>query len=245
MVRLPTVSLRIGSDRDEVFGAAAHCNRDARTLACPPSTFADELDGPTVVVPSFWIDRREVSLGEYRHCVRQGHCSPLPYGRGALRFERPDLPAVFVTWDDARRYCAFRGARLPSELEFERAARGARGRRYPWGDLFHAALASHGRWGVSRTDKRDGFEELAPVESFEAGATPEGVIQLAGNAAEWTSSRYAPYGEPDPPGSHTDRVVRGGHYLAAPAWLRGAARLHEPPGTRAAYLGFRCARSAP
>lgn len=245
MVRLPRATIQLGSSRDEVLDAAAHCNRDAKTTACGPETFANELGGPRVEVPAFWIDRREVSFGEYQHCVRQGRCRPLPYARGAERLARSELPAVFVTWDDARRYCAFRGARLPTEPEFERAARGTQGRRYPWGELFHGALANHGRWGVSRTERRDGFDELAPTTSFEAGATPEGILQLAGNVAEWTSTPYAPYDETDPPGTNVDRVVRGGHYLAPPAWLRGAARLHEPPSTRAAYLGFRCARSDP
>lgn len=245
MVRLPRAAIQLGSSRDEVLEAAARCNRDAKTTACGPGTFADELGGPRVVVPSFWLDRREVSFGEYQHCVRQGRCDPLPYERGAERFARQELPAVFVTWDEARRYCAYRGARLPSESELERAARGPQRRRYPWGDHFHGALANHGRWGVSRTEGRDGFEELAPTTSFEAGATPEGILQLAGNVAEWTSTPYAPYDESDPPGTNVDRVVRGGHYLTPPAWLRGAARLHEPSGTRAAYLGFRCARSDP
>jgi formylglycine-generating enzyme len=244
MIRLARVSLRLGSTREQVLEAAQQCNREAGTSACTLDDFADELGGPELIVEAFWLDRREVSLGDYQHCVEQGHCRPLPYEHGGQRFEQPELPAVFVTWHEATEYCVFRGARLPTEAEFERAARGRHARRYPWGSQFHGALANHGRWGVSRTDAADGYPELAPVESFANGQTPEGIIQLSGNVAEWTATTYAPYDAPEPPG-RGDRVVRGGHYLTSPAWLRGAARLHEPPHRRAAYLGFRCARSDP
>lgn len=243
MVRLPRAVVPLGSSREEVLWAAAHCNREADTEACRLDDFANELGAEPVQVESFWIDRREVSLGDYTHCVNQGGCRPLTYPEGARRFERPELPVVFVTWDEAVAYCAFRGARLPTEEEFERAARGPTGRRYPWGEQFHTALANHGRWGVDRSDPRDGYVELAPVDSFTGGATPEGVLQLAGNVAEWTSSAYAPYPSAAPP-TPVNRVVRGGHYLVSSAWLRGAARSHEPPQRRAAYLGFRCAKSA-
>lgn len=243
MLRLPRATLPLGSSREEVLWAAAQCNRDAGTEACRLDDFANEVGAKPVVVESFWIDRLEVSLGDYTHCVRQGACRPLTYPEGARRFERPELPVVFVTWHEAAAYCAFRGARLPTEEEFERAARGAAGRRFPWGQRFHTALANHGRWGVARGEPGDGYEELAPVDSFAGGATPEGVLQLAGNVAEWTSSKYAPY-PPSAPPSAGNRVVRGGHYLASPSWLRGAARRQEPPQRRAAYLGFRCARSA-
>jgi formylglycine-generating enzyme required for sulfatase activity len=243
MIFLRRARIRLGSTAEEVVAAAARCNRDAQAEACTPENFADELGGPELVVDSFWLDRTEVSLGQYEHCVRQGRCRALPYENGAMRFERPELPAVFVNYQEAHEYCAQRGARLPTEAELERAARGPTGRRYPWGEQFHAALANHGRWGVSQTEPRDGHEELAPVEAYVQGRTPEGVLQLAGNVAEWTSTPYGPYSATEPPDPSAPRVVRGGHYLTGPAWLRGAARLHEPPHRRAAFLGFRCARS--
>lgn len=244
MIFLPRARIRLGSTTAEVVAAAARCNRDAEAEACTPETFADELGGSEVVVGPFWLDRTEVSLGQYEHCVRQGRCAALPYEGGAGRFERPELPAVFVTYQEAHDYCVQRGARLPTEAELERAARGPKGRRYPWGDQFHGALANHGRWGISQTEPRDGFEELAPVEAYAEGGTPEGILQLAGNVAEWTSTLYGPYATAERPDPSAPRVVRGGHYLAAPAWLRGATRLHEPPHRRAPFLGFRCARSA-
>ncbi len=242
MVRIPRSKIQLGSTEDEVVEAAYRCNRDAGAQACDLAMFEDELAGPELDVPSFWMDRREVSVAEYRRCSRSGRCEPLSFGRGGERFDQPDLPATFVSFHQARAYCSFRGARLPTEVEFERAARGPRRRAFPWGGRFHSDAANHGRWGVTETDARDGFEEAAPVESFARGATPEGVLNLAGNVAEWTTSYYGPYGSDK---KTTHRVVRGGHYRLPPAWLRGAARLHEPATTQAATLGFRCVRPDP
>jgi formylglycine-generating enzyme required for sulfatase activity len=241
-VRFPKLAITLGSTPAEVVAAAERCNRDAHANACVPDTFASELGGASVVVESFWLDRREVSYGQYRRCVEAGRCAAPPY-EGAERLERDELPVVFVNHGDARDYCAFRGARLPTEMELERAARGAERRVFPWGSQFNTRAANRGRWGAIQSDDSDGFDELAPVGAFASGQTPEGVLNLAGNVAEWTSTPYAPYPEPSPTGP--DRVIRGGHYLAAPAWLRSAARLHEPPSTRAAYIGFRCARTEP
>jgi formylglycine-generating enzyme required for sulfatase activity len=223
-----------------VTNAAELCNRDAGEELCTPETFANELYGPKVTVESFWLDRREVSYRQYTRCVDAGRCEAPDY-RGATRLEQPDLPVVFVSFRDASDYCAFRGARLPSEAELERAARGSVRRTFPWGESFHGRAANHGRAGLVTSDGTDGFDELAPVESFPEGRSPEGVLNLAGNVAEWTTTPYYSYADPTSPSA--DIVVRGGHYLLSPAWLRGATRLREPKNRRAAYLGFRCAKS--
>jgi formylglycine-generating enzyme required for sulfatase activity len=169
---------------------------------------------------------------------------------GAARFAQPRYPVSLVTGEDARRYCAFRGARLPSEAEFERAARGPLGRRYPWGELYNSRVSNHGRLGWDRSASLDGYAELAQVGSFPAGATPEGVLDLAGNVAEWVADRYqAPYDLKDthnpqgPNDSRLPRIVRGGSYESGAAWLRGATRVPVGEEARAPTIGFRCARS--
>jgi formylglycine-generating enzyme required for sulfatase activity len=178
-----------------------------------------------------------VTVADYGRCVARGRCAPAGYEGGAQRFQRPSFPVTLVSFDDARNYCSFRAGRLPSEAEFERAARGAARRQYPWGRSFHGKLANHGRLGADPTDRSDGFAELAPVGSFPGGATPEGVLDLAGNVAEWTTDHFT---RNDGVPASNERVVRGGHFASAAPFLRGAARAGKLPDTRQPTLGFRC-----
>lgn len=155
-------------------------------------------------------------------------------------FERH--PVNEVTWRGAREYCAWRGARLPTEVEWEAAARGREGRTYPWGeDPPSAARAVFGRRS----------NETEPVGGRPAGATPEGVHDLAGNVAEWTSTLYRPYPyraddgreDPDAPG---ERVTRGGDHVfdSTPERLRASFRagFSRAPAMGHRHIGFRCAR---
>jgi formylglycine-generating enzyme required for sulfatase activity len=155
-------------------------------------------------------------------------------------FERH--PVNEVTWQGAREYCAWRGARLPTEAEWEAAARGREGRIYPWGNApptADRAVFGRGRGGT------------APVGSHPAGATPEGVHDLAGNVAEWTSSSYLPYpyrgddGREDPQAGG-ERVTRGGDHVfdSTPEKLRAAFRggFSRAPAVGHRHIGVRCAK---
>jgi sulfatase modifying factor 1 len=252
MVRIPEGEILMGSEESEVLEALADCTREPYGHRCTPTLFANELPRHRVHLSSYWIDRFEVRVRDYERCVQVGRCGPRPVSEGTRRFDLPDYPVSRVTWNDARDFCTFRGARLPTEAEFERAARGLSGRRYPWGELWNSWAGNHGRFGWDVTDASDGFAELAPVGSFAAGATPEGIYDLGGNVAEWVADRYAQVYEPEPvndpqgPGASATnlRVVRGGSYVHARFRLRGAARAFAEPGERRSTLGFRCARSA-
>lgn len=236
-VYLRALSLELGSTEHELLDALLSCQREPLAERCDETTFASEAPPHREQVPAFWMSRTEVTVAEYGRCVAAARCAPAGYRAGALRFQRPQFPVTLVTHDDAERYCAFRGGRLPSEAEFERAARGAARRPYPWGRTFSNKLANHGRLGVDASDASDGFAELAPVGSFPSGATPEGILDLAGNAAEWTADAFTPaYGLPPT----AERAVRGGHFASAAAFLRGAARAGKAPTTREPTLGFRC-----
>ena len=252
MIRVPASEFLMGSTSAEIVDGAVLCEREPLAATCNERSFADELLPHRVTLSGYFLDRREVSVADYQACVRVGRCKAAPYARGAQRFNQPTFPVTLVTWDEASAFCAFRGARLPTEAEFERAARGLTGRRFPWGQLANNRLASHGRLGLDVTDDSDGFAELAPVGSFNSGRTPDGFLDLAGNAAEWVQDRYAtqypdlpvtdPVG-PDAALATSARVVRGGSYESPIAWLRGAARGAFLPNERRPSLGFRCARS--
>lgn len=153
-------------------------------------------------------------------------------------------PAPESTWRGARAYCAWRGMRLPTEVEWEAAARGGEGRRYPWGDAPPTTeRAVYGR-GRGRTD---------PVGAHPAGATPDGVHDLSGNLTEWTSSLFKPYpyaardGREDPQAAG-ERVTRGGDHVfdVAPERLTAYFRdgFSRDPRRGHRHIGFRCARDA-
>jgi len=253
MIRVVAGTFRMGSTAEDVLEAVMDCAREPLGSRCKEEMFSDEMPVHSVTLSSYWLDRVEVSVRDYQRCVELRRCRAIPFAEGAKRFDRPEFPVSLVRLADARAYCRFRGARLPTEAEFERAARGSRARRYPWGELYNSRAANHGRLGLDPTDDRDGYRELAPVGSFAAGRTADGFLDLAGNVAEWTADRYqaayppGPARNPQGPavGSGSGgQVVRGGHYASAAPWLRGAARASVAPETRAPTLGFRCARTS-
>jgi formylglycine-generating enzyme required for sulfatase activity len=207
-------------------------------------------EGPAhpVAVATFDLDRTEVTVANYARCVGAGACAPSDVSPDDLRFVGPELPVTHVRWQDAEAFCRWAGGRLPSEAEWEYAARGAEGREFPWGNLYNPHLANHGAWGEDRTDVTDGFAYLAPVGSFADGATPLGVLDMAGNVAEWVADvfdtdadgramGYVPDGGVRPNGSV--HVVRGGSFVDPAVWLRGAAR-DKTTLLRPAWIGFRC-----
>jgi formylglycine-generating enzyme len=244
MIRIGRSRFVSGSSADDVVRAIASCAREPLHYRCDERAFSNELPDTIRETASFYLDRYEVRREDFERCVTRGDCNPLD-GELPARLRRPELPVTGIDAAEAEAFCRARGARLPTELELERAARGVGGRLYPWGNLWNGKLANHGRLGLDPSDDSDGHAELAPVGSFGAGRTPDGFFDLAGNAAEWTSDTYSEHlGEPPDPTVPPRRSVRGGHYLDGAAWLRGAARIAVDAQVRHPALGFRCARSA-
>ena len=177
----------------------------------------------------------------YRRCVEAGACDPSPFS-GDPALGRPDHPVVGVAWYDAERFCAWAGRRLPTEAEWEYAAKGRDLRYWPWTGAFDASRAN------SR-DAADGFEKTAPVGAFPTGASPFGVLDMAGNVAEWTADRFDPTRyrtepealNPTGPTSGRERVVRGGSWADGPHRLRVASRRGKGPTEVDDATGFRCA----
>ena len=214
----------------------------------------NEVAPHPVTVSAFWMDRTEVTVEAYDRCVVVGACTSTTARRVTASSRL--LPVTNVSHDEAQAYCGWRRGRLPTEAEWERAARGLRGRRFPWGNDLQSRAANHGTMRLIDGDKRlfpgtddsDGFVDLAPVGSFPAGRTPEGLEDMAGNVAEWVldnyADRYDPVSAHDPKGPLTSpfRVIRGGSYISGPSFLRGASRSFASPGVHHTSIGFRCAR---
>ena len=164
-----------------------------------------ESEGPQrkVFLSPYSIDRVEVSVAAWRTCVQAGACSPAPLAVADERFLKPSLPITSVTWGEAAAYCAWRGGRLPTEAEWERAARGTDGRVWPWGNVLKPNAFNHGRFAgpddagsdfiaLIRPDASDGATFLSPVGAHPDGASPDGIYDMAGNVMEWTSDYYRP-----------------------------------------------------
>ncbi len=197
----------------------------------------DESPVHAVQLKAFHIDRYEIShIALEEFLVAQGRKK-----RADLR--DPDLAATDVSWQDASAYCGARGARLPTEAEWEYAARGSTNRTYPWGE--QQPTPAHARFGGQQ-------REPLPVRHRLQGATlPEKVHHLAGNVAEWVQDWWHPgyYGKSpaqNPTGPETGdyRVVRGGSWNQPADELRASARSYHNPDKGAGYIGFRCARDA-
>jgi formylglycine-generating enzyme required for sulfatase activity len=235
-------------------------------------TPTDETPLHSESVEAFCLDNTEVTVAAYAACTS---CAPAPrtvelegLTPNARAFESsfcngddaPDHPINCIDWQRARAYCAAQGKRLPTEAEWELAARGGDGRTYPWGNEEPGAerlnacgaecsrMLSTRRRAVGKDDwpalhdGDDAAPATAPVGSYPAGASPFGVLDLAGNVWEWTDSAYCPYGAAECGDSR--RVLRGGGWDTVDGSdLRGARRYPGATSARGRGIGFRCAAS--
>lgn len=206
---------------------------------------ADERPLHSVWLDAFSIDLHEVTTAQYaRFLASTGRQTPWQWETVELG-QHGDRPVVGVSWDDADAYCRWKEKRLPSEAEWEKAARGTDGRRYPWGnqvptkDLANFALGA--RFSYNQV--------LQPVGSREDGKSPYGLHHMAGNAYEWVQDWYmsdyyetAPAKNPHGPERGQFKVLRGGSWSDLAKYLLTYSRFKLPPETRNSYTGFRCAK---
>ena len=242
-----------------VLGCYHHARRDA---PAPPSQSAsqpmvsipaqlftmgdrngepDEYPVREIRMDSFSIDRMEVSNEAYERCVQAKACDPSPY-HDEPELGLPHHPVVGVAFEDAERFCAWVSKRLPTEAEWELAARGTDQRRWPWKGVFDPQRAN--------TSQQGDFHKItAPVDAYPNGESPYGVLNMAGNVAEWTSDFYDPTyyqtsteaQNPTGPRFGRERVVRGGSYRDSSHLVRVSARRGKIPTESDNTIGFRCA----
>jgi formylglycine-generating enzyme required for sulfatase activity len=202
-----------------------------------PEADLDERPVARIHVETFWIDRVEVTNARYGVCFEAGACS-LPIALAFGEATKPDHPVAIVGWTQAAAYCRWVGKRLPTEAEWEKAARGVDARRYPWGSRFEPDRANAGYTAGT-----------AAAGSYAGGASPYGVLDMAGNVWEWTSSLYRPYPY-DPGDGREEPTARGARVNRGGSWYYGAWYVRTTYRAtanhiyrRIADLGFRCASS--
>ncbi len=204
----------------------------------------DEKPLHTVYLDAYWIDQTEVTNAMYALCVKAGVCPLPPNAYNNV----PNFPVIWVSWDDAKAYCEWAGRRLPSEAEWEKAARGTDGRKYPWGETLSCTQANYG--GV----KGSCVDYMTAVGSYSSYASPYGTFDMAGNVFEWVNDWYdysyyavSPSNNPTGPTSGQFRGRRGGSWFSSLPTddnVGTACRAYSLPYTRNGYVGFRCAVSA-
>jgi len=216
-------------------------------LQCSRSWFQDEEPPHPVYVDAFYIDTYEVTNARYAECVQESGCK-LPENLGSSTHQvyyfdqtYADYPVIYVSWSEAHAYCAWRGARLPTEAEWEKAARGTTGNLYPWGNNIDCSYANYGSC-IGDTTK---------IGSYENGRSAYGVYDMAGNVWEWVADWYggtyyssSPFSNPLGPASSEGHVLRGGPWNGSKNTVRSANRGRRDPTITAEYIGFRCARDA-
>lgn len=206
-----------------------------------PHAPPNERPPHVVSVAAFWIDKTEVTVGAYRACVDRGVCARPPASSARCTYDLgdPELPISCVRFGDAESYCHAIGKRLPHEAEWELAARGPYWIRYPWGSSTSCAFAATLlRDGTARSCTGD---RPAKVGTHPQGASPFGVLDLAGNVEEWTADWYAELGGAAPR-SGSSHVLRGGGWLSSPSASRTTSRDWGSALEAGPNVGFRCAR---
>lgn len=217
---------------------------------------ADEAPEHSVQLKAFSIDRTEVQSIAYEHCVQEGKCKPAGEGPHCNRnkLDRGEHPINCVNHSDATAFCKWAGKRLPTEAEWARAARGTEGRMYPWGSQWPPAAGAanfadaegarvNTNW-AEIPDYDDGFALTAPAGSFTRFPSPGGMLDAAGNVAEWTADAYSAHAyKKGRAGRGSIKVVRGSSFgHARPEQIRLSRRGPYEQSTRSQHIGFRCAK---
>ena len=221
--------------------------------------YRSEIPQRRVYVDAFEIGKYEVTALEYLKFVLATNRPPQldwRYDGGNFQDTMAHHPIMHVTWYDADAYCKWAGQRLPTEAEWEKAARGTEGRLYPWGNEYAGpSRANFGRTGLSgpvrdRPERLLLYPPIISVDKYENAVSPYGLYQAIGNVAEWVADWYdpdyyktAPDRNPRGPETGTQKAFRGGGWMDSTTTMRVAMRNGTDPNVKINWLGFRCAKT--
>jgi serine/threonine-protein kinase len=238
---VPKGDFIMGASADDMLQACGKLRPD-----CRREWFKNVEPARTVTLDAFWIDETEVTNKMYKACVDAGACKPPFQSNSETRknyFGNPeydDYPVTYVTWEHANAYCTWAGRKLPTEAEWEKAARGTDGRVYPWGNEVENETLLNYSLKVGDT---------TPVKAYPLGVSPYGAYDMAGNIWEWVADWYdpayyqtAPSVNPMGPDSGETKVSRGGAWIFYDFDMFATDRYGNYPQTTNSVIGFRCAR---
>ncbi len=232
MVLVPEGPFTRGSSEADILWAAKQFHSESLDW------YRDETPAHNATLPAFEVDKFEVTFGDYALFMEATGKQP-PREFENSRLNHPRQPVVSVSWQDAKDYCAWEKKRLPTEAEWEKAARGTDKQHYPWGnepDALNANIRGKG----------DSFRNTSPGGKFPEGASPYGAMDMSGNVWEWTEDWYRPYpGNEYPNDFYGERfkVIKGGSWDSNLDLARPAVRGKAFPDQKKNYIGFRCAAS--
>jgi len=267
-IHVPKGEFVMGSSLEDIPFLTQLCEKDCRTKTgdlmgdvealrlcrgqCKPEMFSNEGPSRRVHLDAYYIGKYLVTNSQYQDFIRATD-RPAPKNESRAKYTLwkgntfPEFlrnhPVINVSWYDARAYCRWAGGRLPTEAEWEKAARGPDGLRYPWGN--ETPTPSHSNYGKPWS----GTKTLTPVGHFEKGKSPYGVYDMSGNVWQWTNDWYAehyyktsPLDNPKGPKRGRNKTVRGGSWINIPAVIHSASRVGYDPLNRIYDIGIRCVK---
>jgi formylglycine-generating enzyme required for sulfatase activity len=242
MVLVPAGEFTMGGSAD---AAQAECQKFYSE--CEREWLTNEEPPHRVYLDPFFIDKYEVTNAAYQACVEAGECSQ---PTNTDHYDDPEYtnhPVVYVDWDQAKTYCEWRDGDLPTEAQWEKAARGTDERTYPWGEGIDCSKANY----IYSMQSESCVGDTTEVGSYESGVSPYGLYDMAGNVLEWTADWYdsSYYGtladgvwNPTGPASGEYRVQRGGAWSFPEVYQRASLRAWDDPYSEYFFVGFRCLR---
>ncbi len=232
MVQVPEGPFIMGSSEEDILWAVKKFHSESLDW------YRDETPAHSVTLPTFQIDKYEVTFRDYA-VYMEATGKPPPREFENSRLNHPRQPVVSVSWQDAKDYCRWAKKRLPTEAEWEKAARGTDKWHYPWGNEADAL-------NTNIRGKGDSYRNTSPGGKFPEGASPYGVMDMSGNVWEWTENWYQPH----PDNEHSNdfygekfKVIKGGSWNSNLDLARPAVRGKAFPDQKKNYIGFRCVAS--